>query len=1063
MKIASQEVQMKKKNTKNGLNFKGRLLCFATLTTTPVSDQTYTLGQGSFGIYYPFWSISNAACAPSIYTIKVDGGAAVAPYFTIVTSSRTIYVNTNRWQDAGVRTIRLTGTTTYGSNSNYLEFQVTIINPCDSLSVTPTGTLGDQNYYINSPADYYTVPPFTHPSVAITCQPITYVVVDSSGNTPDPVVTFNSGTMQIKVESSALYLLTAPAQYQVFVRAYLNPSNYYQYPVTIHFLIDCNYNVVNTLAASSSTYYVYNSAQTINNNIFTCIFDNYGCPQVSTYSCQFTNGTACPTALSVFQFDISTGSLTVDTSDELAVGPYSFTITGQTGDGLHIGTRSVNIIIACDCKCSDITSYPIGDVGVYDIMNSTANSHIIYTANWLSSMGGCGITYTFTDVDTGCLATNFVCSTQQMTINITDQCATAIITPNAPPDTVYITSDPTQTLPFTAWTSVPAFCIYYDYEIFLDDNSTVPAFATINNATRKLFVYTTDIAERGYRNVTLKGTLTQNNHNVIKFLVEIQVSCAQNILYPSAAGLLNHYQYNITKPTWYINFNEFGELTNGRCGPFTWTAWYNSSQNINLLTYMSFNATGDYGGGKTATVSFDLILLYICYVSNLSPNPVDIRQTPIKYRIGQGLIVINFQEFIDYEDCVFPIIYGYTNSVYLNGIVNGANVNSKYITVQCDDKYKALNPLHTLAVKSWVVNVNDTAYGQLNIPLQLVSVNNAAPKYVTPLQVLELTAGEAISYKFPDFFDIDSDNANVTKVDLTFASNIIQGKYPNFDIITSNDTLPTDYRLRIYVTDDNPYPLSKIYQLKIKVKPKKVQTNNFTTIIQDQSKISKELSARIQTINMDGLVNVRFNKGLRVPKEYWKIDNQTLKIEIFDENGAKRNLNFTWNVTAFNSKNMQIQLIFDDPSLVSKFLKITFIANAFFVESYTGLALKVNYVVQKRIPRQLRNDGIINQQSLQYIEATKILKSIGGTVATIFSTMISASLQFVWGLVNVVQLIVHMPLLNLDFPSNEIFFYSLLMDMSTLDILPTDSVEDKVFVFSEDADAYDNFQLMDIF
>eukprot|EP00347_Sterkiella_histriomuscorum_P007287 403349536 len=960
---------------------KGRLLCSSSINPTPIPDATYTLGQGTLGIYYPLWSVGNSACLPLQYSLIVDGAAPVAPYFTIVTgSTRTVYINTNRWQDAGVRTLRVYGQITGGSNIDYSQFKVKIINPCDALSVTPTGVLGDQNYYINSPAVYFTVPLFTHPTVAITCQLITYLVVDSSGNTPDPVVTFNSATMKLKVESSDLNLLTAPAEYQVFVRAYLNPTNYYQYPVTIHFLVDCNYNEVSPASASSLTYNVYYSAQTISNNVFTCIFDNYGCPQVSTYSCQFTNGTSCPTVLNVFQFDSSTGSLSVDTINELAVGPYSFTITGQTGDGLHTGTRTVNINIACDCKCSDITSFPIGDVGVYDIMNSTANTHVIYIANWLSSIGGCGITYTLTDVDTGnlisnsffsfdssqnfilytsnalppklytidvkgCLATDFVCATQQMTINITDQCATAIITPNAPPDTVYITSDPTQTLPFTAWTSVPAFCIYYDYEIFLDDNTTVPAFATINNATRKVFVYTTNIAERGYRNVTLKGTLTQNNHNVIKFLVEMQVSCAQNILYPSAAGLLSHYQYNITKPTWYINFNEFGELTNGRCGPFTWTAWYNTSQNINLLTYMSFNATGqnfkiqtnnvalnetllhvflkgDYGGGKTATISFDLILLYICYVSNLSPNPVDLRQTPIKYRIGQGLIVINFQEFIDYEDCVFPITYGYTNAVYLNGIVSGANVNSKYITVQCDDKYKALNPLHTLAVKSWVVNVNDTAYGQLNIPLQLLSVNNAAPKYVTPLQVLELTAGEAISYKFPDFFDIDSDNANVTKIDLTFASNIIQGKYPNFDIITSNDTLPTDYKMRIYVTDDNPNPLSKIYELKIKVKPKEVQTNNFTTILQDQTKISQELSARIQTMNMDGLVNVRFNKGLRVPKEYWKIDNQTLKIEIFDENGAKRNLNFTWNVTAFNSKNMMIQLIFDDPSLVSKYVRL---------------------------------------------------------------------------------------------------------------------------------------------
>ena len=53
-------------------------------------------------------------------------------------------------------------------------------------------------------------------------------------------------------------------------------------------------------------------------------------------------------------------------------------------------------------------------------------------------------------------------------------------------------------------------------------------------------------------------------------------------------------------------------------------------------------------------------------------------------------------------------------------------------------------------------------------------------------------------------------------------------------------------------------------------------------------------------------------------------------------------------------------------------------------------------------------------------------------------------------MISVVQMIVHMPLLNVDFPANAMFFYSLLMDMSTFDVLPTSTVEDEVFTFSDE-------------
>jgi hypothetical protein len=41
-----------------------------------------------------------------------------------------------------------------------------------------------------------------------------------------------------------------------------------------------------------------------------------------------------------------------------------------------------------------------------------------------------------------------------------------------------------------------------------------------------------------------------------------------------------------------------------------------------------------------------------------------------------------------------------------------------------------------------------------------------------------------------------------------------------------------------------------------------------------------------------------------------------------------------------------------------------------------------------------------------------------------------------WGMISVMQLIVHMPLLNVQFPENAKFFYSLIIEISSFDIIP---------------------------
>ncbi|CDW84014.1 UNKNOWN [Stylonychia lemnae] len=71
-------------------------------------------------------------------------------------------------------------------------------------------------------------------------------------------------------------------------------------------------------------------------------------------------------------------------------------------------------------------------------------------------------------------------------------------------------------------------------------------------------------------------------------------------------------------------------------------------------------------------------------------------------------------------------------------------------------------------------------------------------------------------------------------------------------------------------------------------------------------------------------------------------------------------------------------------------------------------------------------------------------------------------LQFLWSLINTVQLIVRAPLQNLNFPANVIFFYSLIIDLTNFNALSS-YIDDQTFFQFSDQPTPMNFYQMDIF
>ena len=58
-------------------------------------------------------------------------------------------------------------------------------------------------------------------------------------------------------------------------------------------------------------------------------------------------------------------------------------------------------------------------------------------------------------------------------------------------------------------------------------------------------------------------------------------------------------------------------------------------------------------------------------------------------------------------------------------------------------------------------------------------------------------------------------------------------------------------------------------------------------------------------------------------------------------------------------------------------------------------------------------------------------------------------MQWLWGMVNTMQLITHMPLIQVLLPPNCITFFQILIGLSTIELVPVDEINDYLFSSNE--------------
>jgi hypothetical protein len=87
------------------------------------------------------------------------------------------------------------------------------------------------------------------------------------------------------------------------------------------------------------------------------------------------------------------------------------------------------------------------------------------------------------------------------------------------------------------------------------------------------------------------------------------------------------------------------------------------------------------------------------------------------------------------------------------------------------------------------------------------------------------------------------------------------------------------------------------------------------------------------------------------------------------------------------------------------------------VDSRTNKAIDLNYTITAPVPKQLLQD-VASRFLGQHAQTIKTSLQTSLQTNFIANIFLSSSLQYVWGMINTLQLIVRLPLYALVFPPN---------------------------------------------
>lgn len=210
------------------------------------------------------------------------------------------------------------------------------------------------------------------------------------------------------------------------------------------------------------------------------------------------------------------------------------------------------------------------------------------------------------------------------------------------------------------------------------------------------------------------------------------------------------------------------------------------------------------------------------------------------------------------------------------------------------------------------------------------------------------------------------------------------------------------------------------------------------------------VTAKFESIDQYGHAIIKFNSSMNtehlnltdldstvidlyiVPYNNWHLDEDNFKVY--------PSLNFTWIIHSFKDKYLKLNLTFYEPIQISPrevqdMMIFHIIVPEFFTTGLTFKMIDENYRTLPIKVRKQMADSSFNRNFKKAAETTQ--KSIKGGVIGGFlvNFIMAASLSQVLGMVNSLQLIVHLPIINVNVPACVMIVENVLIPIVTFDFI----------------------------
>ena len=164
--------------------------------------------------------------------------------------------------------------------------------------------------------------------------------------------------------------------------------------------------------------------------------------------------------------------------------------------------------------------------------------------------------------------------------------------------------------------------------------------------------------------------------------------------------------------------------------------------------------------------------------------------------------------------------------------------------------------------------------------------------------------------------------------------------------------------------------------------------------------------------------------------------------DITNELQAPELQKFTWEVVSFSESGMSIQMTFDDPAFVSAglskdILKATVLDPRLFRSKETDLNFQFLETDEIKLPK-IMEDSQLTKIFVGFSENAGYVSTSAICGNAILNILLSGSMHLLWGFINSLQIIGHIPLINVMIPSNVQKFFETVIKISQFNMIPFD-------------------------